>query len=135
LPRSDESKPESLPDKARRLTLLGRTERDVRLLMFAEGWRQKVEQNAPFELLQRAKTGPYVNPLVTVALRRDGTLESVEINRSSGIQAIDDAVRQILLMLSPYDAIPPEIAMDYDVIEIVRVWTFDAGLRLVYGRR
>jgi TonB family protein len=115
--------------------LLGRTERDARLLMFAEGWRQKVEQNAPFDMLQSAKTGPYVNPLVTVALRRDGSVESVVINRSSGLPAIDEAVRKIVLMLSPYEPLPRDLGMDYDVVEIVRVWTFDAGLRLVYGRR
>jgi TonB family protein len=103
--------------------------------MFAEGWRQKVEQNAPFELLQAAKTGTYVNPLVTVALRSDGSVESVVINRSSGVPAIDNAVRQIVLMLSPYEPIPRDLALDYDVVEIERVWTFDAGLRLVYGRR
>jgi TonB family protein len=103
--------------------------------MFAEGWRQKVEQNAPFDLLQSAKTGTYVNPLVTVALRRDGSVESVVINRSSGVPAIDNAVRQIVLMLSPYEPLPRDLGLDYDVVEIVRVWTFDAGLRLVYGRR
>jgi hypothetical protein len=114
---------------------MGRMERDVRLLMFAEGWRQRVEQNAPFDLLQAAKTGPYVNPLVTVALRRDGSVESVAIDRSSGVPAIDNAIRQIVLMLAPYEPLPRDLGMDYDLVEIVRVWTFDAGLRLVYGRR
>jgi TonB family protein len=70
-----------------------------------------------------------------VALRRDGSVESVQIRRSSGVPAIDDAVRRIVMMLSPFDPIPADIAEDYDVVEIDRVWTFSSGLRLIYGSR
>lgn len=104
--------------------------------MVAEGWRQKIEQNAPMDVLQAAaKSGPYENPVVTVALRRDGSLESVVIDRSSGVAAIDNAVRRIVLMLSPFAPFPSDLAVDYDVIEIRRVWTFDVALRLLYGGR
>lgn len=103
--------------------------------MVAEGWRQKIEQNAPFDVLQAAKNGPYENPVVTVALRRDGSVESVIFNRSSGVVAIDNAVRRIVLLLSPFAPFPSDLAMDYDVIEIRRVWTFDVALRLLYGGR
>ncbi len=103
--------------------------------MLAEGWRQKVEQNAPFDVLKAAKTGPYENPVVTVSLRRDGTVERVVIDRSSGLPAVDNAVRRIVMMLSPYPPFPADLALDYDVVEIRRIWTFDLALRLVYGGR
>jgi TonB family protein len=103
--------------------------------MLAEGWRQKIEQNAPLEVLHAAKNGPYENPLVTVALRRDGSVESVVINRSSGVAAIDDAVRQVVYMLSPFAPFPSDLGVDYDVIEIRRVWSFDVAVRLLYGGR
>ena len=133
--RPSEKKVELPPDNSRRLTLLGRMNRDARLLMLAEGWRQKVEQNADFALLKAVKTESYVDPLVKVAIRRDGSVESIVFNRSSGVPAIDNAVRQIIMKLSPFDPLPGDIAMDYDVVEIVRVWTFGDGLRLVYGGR
>lgn len=119
----------------RRLTLLGRPNRDIRLTMFSEAWRQAVERRAPFEMLAAAKTGPYVNPLVTVALRQDGSVESVVVRRSSGIAELDEAIRKVILMLSPFTPLPLEIADDYDVVEIDRVWTFGSGLRLIYGGR
>ena len=123
-------------ESARRRALIGRTEQDLRLRMVAEGWRQKIEQNAPFDVFQAAKNGaPYENPVVTVSLRRDGSLESVVIDRSSGVVAIDNAVRRIVLMLSPYAAFTSDVAMEYDVIEIRRIWTFDTALRLLYGGR
>ena len=116
--------------------MIGRTEQDLRLRMMAEGWRQKIEQNAPFDVLQAAKNGgPYENPLVTVSLRRDGSLESVVFERSSGVVAIDNAVRRIILMLSPFAPFTSDVAMEYDVVEIRRVWTFDKALRLLYGGR
>jgi TonB family protein len=130
-----EKPPEARMESSRRRTLIGRVDQDLRLRMVAEGWRQKVEQNAPFDVLQAAKSGPYENPVVTVALRRDGSLESVVINRSSGVVAIDNAVRRILLMLSPFAPFPPDVAVEYDVIEIRRVWTFDVAVRLLYGGR
>jgi outer membrane biosynthesis protein TonB len=68
-----------------------------------------------------------------VALRRDGSLESVVFNRSSGVPAIDNAVRRIVMMLSPFPPFSSDLAVDYDVIEIRRVWTFDTALRLLYS--
>lgn len=130
-----EKPPEVRLESSKRRTLLGLPSQDLRLRMLAEGWRQKVEQNAPIDVLHAAKSGPYENPVVTVALRRDGSLESVVINRSSGVAAIDNAVRRIVLMLSPFAPFPPDLAVDYDVIEIRRIWTFDVALRLLYGGR
>ena len=114
---------------------MARPDRDLRLMMAAEGWRQKIEQNAPFDVFQAAKSGPYENPVVTVALRPDGSVESVVINRSSGVAAVDNAVRRIVLLLSPFPPFPSDLAMDYDVIESRRVWTFDSAVRLIYGGR
>jgi TonB family protein len=94
-----------------------------------------VELNAAFELLSKAKTGPYENPVVTVALRSDGSVEGVTINRSSGAPEIDRAIQTIVLALSPYPPFPRDLAMDYDVIEIRRVWTFDKAVRLFSGGR
>ncbi len=130
-----ENPPEARMETARRRTLLARPDRDLRLMMAAEGWRQKIEQNAPFDVFQAAKSGPYENPVVTVALRPDGSVESVVINRSSGVAAVDNAVRRIVLLLSPFPPFPSDLAMDYDVIEIRRVWTFDSAVRLIYGGR
>ena len=113
--------------------MLGRSHRDLRLTMFAEAWRQKIEREAPIDILHAAKSGPYESPLVTVALRRDGSVESVTISRSSGSVAIDNAVRRVVLLLSPYGEFSAALAMDYDVIEIRRVWTFDTAVRLFYG--
>ena len=103
--------------------------------MYAEGWRQRIEMNATLDQLREAKTQPYVDPVVTVALRSDGSVETVTFNRSSGVPAIDEALRHIVQKLAPYSAFPPDVAREYDVIEIRRVWTFDTAIRLFAGGR
>jgi TonB family protein len=104
----------------------------VQVATYAAAWRHVIRQNAPFEQLQGAKTGPYENPVVTVAVRSDGSLESVAVNRSSGIAGIDEAVRRIVEALAPFPPFPPELEMDCDVIEIPSIWSFDRALRLIW---
>jgi hypothetical protein len=128
--RPEEKAPELPAEKPRRRTLIGRPDQDARLAVFAESWSQRVQQNADFEFLDAAKSGDYTNPIVTVTLRADGSVDSVVFRRASGIAAIDDAIRIIIASLAPYSRIPAELAMDYDVVEVTRLWTFGSGLRL-----
>lgn len=122
--------PEPVAEKPRRRTLIGRPDQDDRLGVFAEAWSQRVQQNADFEFLAAAKSGAYTNPIVSVTLRADGSLDGVVFKRSSGIAAIDDAIRIIIASLAPYSRIPSELALDYDVVEVSRLWSFGSGLRL-----
>jgi outer membrane biosynthesis protein TonB len=103
--------------------------------MYAEGWRQRIELNAAVEALTLAKSKVHVDPVVTVAIRRDGSVESVAFDRTSGVPELDDAIRRIIQALAPYGAFPPDLASDYDVIEIRRVWTLDTAVRLFAGGR
>ncbi len=103
--------------------------------MYAEGWRQRIEMNAPFDKIKALKSTPYIDPIVTVALRSDGTVESVAFERSSGVPEIDGAIRAIVEQLAPYRAFSPDLARDYDVVEIRRLWTLDAAIRLFAGGR
>ena len=44
--------------------------------------------------------------------------------------AIDDAIRRIVQSQTPYQAFPPALARQWDVIEIRRTWYFDMAIRL-----
>jgi len=68
--------------------------------------------------------------MVTVAIRRDGSVESVTFVVSSGRPEIDEAIRRIVQGLAPYQAFPPALARDFDVVEIRRTWSFDMAVRL-----
>jgi TonB family protein len=103
--------------------------------MYAESWRQRIELSAAVEALNSVKSRPHTDPVVTVALRSDGSVEGVVFDRSSGVPEIDDAIRRIVQAMAPYGAFPPDLAADFDVIEIRRVWTFDIALKLFAGGR
>ena len=83
-----------------------------------------------FDMVREAAKQPHNNPLVTVAIRSDGSVESVTFVLSSGVAAIDDAIRRIVHSQTPYQAFPPGLAREFDVIEIRRAWYFDMAIRL-----
>ena len=68
--------------------------------------------------------------MVTVAVRSDGSVESVTFVVSSGVAEIDEAIRRIVESQRPYPAFPPALAREFDVIEIRRTWYFDSAVRL-----
>jgi len=82
------------------------------------------------DIWREAASKPHTDPVVIVAVRSNGSIESVTFTRSSGVPAIDEAIRRIVDSQKPYLAFPPELARDYDVIEIRRNWSFDVAVRL-----
>ena len=83
-----------------------------------------------FDIVREAAKQPHNDPLVTVAIRSDGSVESVTIVQSSGVAALDEAIRRAVDSQKPYQAFPPGLASEYDVIEIRRTWYFDTAIRL-----
>jgi len=67
---------------------------------------------------------------VTVAIRSDGSVESVTFVISSGVLEIDEAIRRIVQSQVPYAPFPPGLAREYDVIDLRRTWYFDTAVRL-----
>jgi TonB family protein len=106
-------------------------ERDLPLKMYVESWRQKIERNGALNYPRSWADAVRVDPLVSVAVRSDGSVEDVIIVSSSGRADMDEAVRRIVRVNARYSPFPPQIAERYDVIEIRRVWRFDDALKLM----
>jgi flagellar biosynthesis GTPase FlhF len=115
---------------ARRGRLFGRTDPNAELVLYAEAWARKIQLNMTIEMVRDAARRPHIDPLVTVAIRRDGSVESVTFVVSSGVAEIDDAIRRIVQSQVPYQSFSPALAREYDVIEIRRTWYFDVAVRL-----
>jgi outer membrane biosynthesis protein TonB len=115
---------------ARRYRLFGRTDPNAEVILYAEAWSRKVELNPTFDMVREAAKQPHTNPLVTVAIRSDGSVESVTFVFSSGVAALDDAIRRVVDSQKPYQVFPPDLAREFDVIEIRRTWYFDTAIRL-----
>jgi TonB family protein len=115
---------------ARRARLLGRADPNADLVRYGEAWAQKIEFNTPVETVREAAAKLRVNPVVTVAVRSNGSVESVTFVVSSGSAEVDEAIRRIVRSHEHYRVFPPELARDYDVVEIRRTWHFDVAVRL-----
>ena len=114
----------------RRGRLLGRADPNEALVLYAEAWARKIQLNPTFDLVREAARQAHTDPVVTVAVRSDGSVESVTFVRSSGVPAIDDAVRRIVRSQENYASFPPALSRDFDVIEIRRTWHFDMAVRM-----
>jgi len=114
----------------RRGRLLGRTDPNAELVLYAEAWARKIQLNVAIETVRELASRPHANPVVTVAIRRDGTVESVSFVVTSGVAELDEAIRRIVQGTGPYQAFPPALAGEFDVVEIRRTWYFDSAVRL-----
>jgi outer membrane biosynthesis protein TonB len=124
-----DTRPYSLGNR-RRGRLLGRTDPNAELVEYAEAWARKIQLNTTIDVVREMAKRPHTSPVVTVSIRRDGSLESVVFTVSSGVPDIDDAVRRIVESQTPYPAFSPALASEFDVIDIRRTWLFDTAVRL-----
>jgi len=92
---------------------------------YVDEWRQKIERvgtaNFPAEARARQEFGTV---LVTIAIKSDGSVEKIEIDRSSGSEVLDAAVRHIVELSMPYKAFPPKVRQETDILHITRTWSF-----------
>ena len=101
---------------------------EYRFARYVEDWRAKVERIGNLNYPEAARELKlYGNLLITVSIRSDGSVENVEINRSSGQKLLDAAAIRIVEMSAPFAAFPPDIKRDTDVLHITRTWTFTKG--------
>lgn len=89
-------------------------------------WTQKVEAvgNKHFPAAA-VRDGIYGNLRMSVLLRADGSVESMEILQSSGHHILDNAAVQIVKLSSPFPRFPKEITRNTDKLEIIRTWRFE----------
>ena len=114
----------------RRGRLFGRSDANAELVLYAEAWARKIQLNMTIDMVRELAKRPHTPPMVTVAIRSDGSVESVTFVLSSGVPEIDETVRRIVQSLAPYQSFSPALARQFDVIEIRRTWQFDSAVRL-----
>ena len=108
-----------------RRKFVGARTREYRFARYIEDWRQKIERIGELNYPQAARDQRiYGSLMATVSIRADGSLERVQIDRSSGNKVLDEATVKIVKMAAPYAALPADIKRDTDVLHITRTWTF-----------
>ena len=104
---------------------IGARTKEYRFALYVESWRQKVERIGNMNYPEAAKAQKLYGQLqMTVSIKADGSLEGVEINKSSGSKILDEAAKRIVELAAPYARFPEDIKKDTDILSITRTWTF-----------
>lgn len=98
---------------------------------YLRDWVDRVQRvgnlNYPDEARRRQLAGELV---ISVAIRRDGSVERADIIRSSGIRLLDDAALRIARLAEPYPPLPAT-EEEIDILHVTRTWQFLPGGELI----
>lgn len=100
---------------------------------YLRDWVDRVERvgnlNYPDEARRRRLEGRVV---ISVAIRRDGSVERADIVQSSGVRLLDASALRIAKLAEPYAPLP-KTDEDPDILHVTRTWQFLPGGELVDG--
>jgi protein TonB len=104
---------------------IGARTQEYRYAQYIEDWRIKVERIGNLNYPTQARQQKIFGKLqMTVSIRSNGTLESVEVTKSSGQRILDAAAVRIVKLAAPYAPFSEDIRKETDVLSIVRTWSF-----------
>jgi protein TonB len=92
---------------------------------YEKSWQEKIERignlNYPDEARRRSLSGSL---LLSVGIKPDGSVYSVQVRRSSGHSVLDDAAVNIVQLAAPFSRFPEELINEADILVITRTWRF-----------
>lgn len=102
--------------------------RESAIATYLDGWKRRIERvgtlNFPNEARRRHLSG---NPVVEVAIRANGSLESVIVRRSSGHAELDNAAVGIVRLAAPFEPFSGALRERYPVLRFAYEWQFING--------
>ena len=114
-----------------RRKFVGARTQEYRFAQYIEDWRVKVERIGNLNYPDQARRQHLYGRLqLSVSIRADGSVESIEVSKSSGQRILDAAAMRIVKLAAPYAPLPANIITDTDILTITRTWTFTQSDRL-----
>ncbi len=88
-------------------------------------WRQRVEAvGNKYYPEASERYSIYGNLRLLVVVRRDGSLEDIQVLSSSGHAVLDEAAIKIVRLAAPFAPFSAELQATTDKLEIIRTWQF-----------
>jgi protein TonB len=114
--------------KLPRRKFIGARTQEYRFAQYIEDWRVKVERIGNLNYPEQARRQKIFGKLqLSVSINKDGSVESVEVSKSSGQRLLDAAAVRIVKLAAPYAPLPPNITQDTDILTITRTWSFTSS--------
>ena len=117
--------------KLPRRKFIGARTQEYRFAQYIEDWRVKVERIGNLNYPEQARREQLYGKLqLSVSIRADGSIENIEVSRSSGHRILDAAAMRIVKLAGPFSPLPPNITNDVDILTITRTWSFTPSDKL-----
>lgn len=101
--------------------------REYEYAAYMRAWVARVERignlNYPDDARRRGVSGSLV---MTVAIRRDGSVERIDMIQPSGHRVLDDSAMAVVKLAAPFAPLP-RTEENVDVLHITRTWQFKQG--------
>lgn len=95
-------------------------------------WVEKVERignlNYPDAVRRNRLAGAVV---MTVGILKNGAIESIIIEESSGQRILDDAAKRIVQLASPFEPLVGRLGEETDILYITRTWDFQSSNSII----
>jgi protein TonB len=118
---------QALQAKKSRHKFITASTREYEYAQYMNTWVKKVERvgnaNYPEQALHNQLSGQLI---LTVAINRNGAIESIKVVKSSGNTILDQAAVRIVKLSEPFAALP-QTKEDPSFLHITRTWQFIAG--------
>jgi len=119
------SREQQLDSQLPRRKVISANTKEYEFASYMSAWVAKVERvgnlNYPLELREKKLHG---NLVLSVGIYPDGSIEAIEVKRTSGIDAVDKAAVAIVTLAAPYAPLPDNIREQVDILHITRTWRF-----------
>ena len=94
-------------------------------------WVEKVERVGNLNYPDAARRARLTGALqLTVGIYKNGDIESITFEESSGQKVLDDAARRIVELAGPFQALEGSLAEEADILYITRTWDFRGDNRV-----
>jgi protein TonB len=105
---------------------------EYRFAQYIDNFRVKIERIGTLNYPEEARMRKiYASLQLTVGIRADGEVESIEVNRSSGYKFLDQAAIRIVRLSAPFEPFSVDIHRDTDILYITRTWMFTKSDQVV----
>jgi len=117
--------------KMPRRKFIGARTQEYRFAQYIEDWRVKVERIGNLNYPEQARRDQIYGKLqLSVSIKADGSVENIEVSRTSGHRLLDAAAVRIVKLASPFSPLPANITKDVDILTITRTWSFTQSDKL-----
>ena len=91
---------------------------------YVDACLERIVQNGNYNYPIEARGKLYGDVRITFWVRKSGSLEKVEIDRSSGYSILDDALVRAIQLSAPFPSFPPSVSEDLDVLVVTQTFSF-----------